>query len=258
MTDIDNGSRPNPTEQLRSILVLLATLGMIAFGWMALAGMVGDTTPAEMFRKYGTPVTPADYVFSIWALIHIGLIAFSLYQLLPTQVGRFTPVRSLYILTCVLNCAWIYFWTLGAVTLCLAVIVVLWLILLFILSRLTCGNGLEIFVIQAPFGLYFGMITGALLVNFAATLAYLDKMPTGGSAIALGSILVLLAAAIAVFVTIKFRNYFVPLAIAWVVTAIAIKQSSQTMIVVAAAAAVVACLIASLSFVTKLKSSETS
>jgi hypothetical protein len=47
----------------------------------------------------------------------------------------------------------------------------------------------------------------------------------------------------------KFKNYLAPLAVAWALTAIAIKQSGDTMIVVAAAIGVIACLIASLSVI---------
>jgi hypothetical protein len=68
-------------------------------------------------------------------------------------------------------------------------------------------------------------------------------------------VFILLAAAMAVFVRIKLSNHFYPLAIAWALTAIAVKQSGQTWIVLAAAVGVIACLIASLSFVMNMNSS---
>jgi len=72
----------------------------------------------------------------------------------------------------------------------------------------------------------------------------------------LAAALVLLAAALAILVRWKLTNYFYPIAVAWALTAIAVKQSGQTLIVVAAAIGVIACLIASLSFVMNLNSSE--
>ena len=68
-----------------------------------------------------------------------------------------------------------------------------------------------------------------------------------------GVVLIMIAAAMAVFIRLKFTNYFYPLAIAWALTAIAIQQSGQTWIVLAAAAGVIACLIASLSFVMNMR-----
>jgi len=61
---------------------------------------------------------------------------------------------------------------------------------------------------------------------------------------------------LAVFMRVKLTNYFYPLAVAWALTAIAVKQSGQTLLVSAAAFGVIACLIASLSFVMNLNSSE--
>ena len=54
---------------------------------------------------------------------------------------------------------------------------------------------------------------------------------------------------------LKSTNYFYPLAIAWALTAIAVKQSGKTLIVAAAAIGVIACLIAAVSFVMNMPSS---
>lgn len=256
MTDTNIGSGGNASERIRSILVLVATLGTIAFNWMSAVGYVSGVTPEQISDKYPTMVTPAGYAFAIWRLIYLGLSAFSLYQLLSSQVERFRPVRSLYIVSCVLNCVWIYFWHAEAISVCLAVILGLWLVLLLIVARLAgFRSSPEIFLVQAPFGIYFGWVTAASLVNFAVMLTYLGNMPSRTSAAIVGSVLIVLSAVVAILVRIKFRNFFFPLAVAWAATAIAVKQSSQTMIVVAAAIAVVVCLIASLSFVMNLNSS---
>ena len=112
-------------------------------------------------------------------------------------------------------------------------------------------------LVKAPFGIYFGWVTAVSLVSFAMLLAYLEVQLPASTATGLGVALLLFAAATGVVVRVKLTNYFYPLAIAWALTAIAVKQSGQTLIVVAAAAGVIACLIASLSFVMNLKSSET-
>jgi hypothetical protein len=49
-------------------------------------------------------------------------------------------------------------------------------------------------------------------------------------------------------------NYLYPFAIAWALTAIAVKQSGQTLIVATAAVGVIACLIAACTFVLNLNS----
>jgi len=110
---------------------------------------------------------------------------------------------------------------------------------------------------KVPFGIYFGWVTAATLVNFAVLLVYLRVGVSDSAAIAIGAALILLAAMLGIFVRITLTNYFYPLAIAWALTAIAVKQSGRTLIVTAAAVGVIACLIASLSFVMTLNSSAT-
>src|SRR6266704_1959270 len=118
MTEKNNQRAANSTERVRSILVLVATLGTIAFSWMSVAGYINGTTPGQISEKYNTIITPAAYALTIWFLIYAGLIAFSIYQLLPTQVERFGSIRSLYIASCVLNCIWIYSWHTEAIVVC--------------------------------------------------------------------------------------------------------------------------------------------
>ena len=66
--------------------------------------------------------------------------------------------------------------------------------------------------------------------------------------------LIALAVSVAVFVRLRFYNLLFPMAVAWALTGIAVKQSGNTAIVVACAVGVIACLIATLSFVVNLPS----
>src|SRR5215217_6321107 len=97
------------TSNLRSVLVLIATFGTIGLNWMAATGNINETTPKMTSDKNLSIITPADYAFSIWSLIYAGLVAFSIYQLSTSNANRFEKIRIPYILSCVLNCAWIYF-----------------------------------------------------------------------------------------------------------------------------------------------------
>jgi hypothetical protein len=245
------------TDRIRSILVLAATVGVIIFNWLAATGRLGSDTGA-ISDKYPTLVTPAGYAFSIWSLIYLGLIAFTIYQMLPANLSRFRPVRSLYIASCALNCAWLYFWHREQMALCFVVIFALWVTLGMICYKLRDPESLrDTWLAKAPFGLYFGWVTVAMFVNLAIMLKFLNVALPPSAETALAVVLVLVAAAFAVLVRLKLTNYFYPLAVAWALTAIAVEQSGHTAIVAVAAFGVIACLIASLSFVMNLRSSET-
>ena len=237
-------------------MVLAATIGTIAFNSLASMGYVNGVTPADISDKYPTAITPAGYAFSIWSLIYLGLVVFSIYQLLPANIGRFGPIRSAYILSAALNCAWIFFWHSDQIAISFVIIAALLGTLVFINYRLKETRSFaEAAAAKAPFGLYLGWLSAATLVNLVIMLKYL-RMDVSPYENALGAGLILLAAFFGVLIRIKFVNYLVPLAVAWALTGIAVKQSGKTLIVSAAAVGVVACLIAVLSFVVTLKGSE--
>jgi len=243
-------------DRLKSILVIVATLGVIIFNWFAATGVLGGIDTGAVSDKYPTRITPADYAFAIWSLIYAGLIAFSIYQALPKNSGRFRNIRTIYILSCAANCAWLYFWQQEAILVCLAVIFLLLGTLTFININLqkTDSYG-DFWLAKAPFGLYFGWVTVATILNAAIALAYLNVRVSDSLAVILGAGLIVVAAILGVIIRWKLTNYFYPLAVAWALTAIAVKQSGQTLIVVCAAFGVIACLIAALSFVMNMESS---
>jgi len=254
---IDMESESTATDRIRSYLVIAATLGVIAFNWIAATGRLGGVDTGDVSDKYSTLVTPAGYAFSIWSLIYVGILAFSIFQFLPANVTRFRAFRSLYIFTCALNCGWLYFWHQEQIVICFAIIVALCINLLVINYLLRDPETLaDVWIVKAPFGIYFGWVTAATFVNFAIMLKYLRVSLSPSAETALAVVLILILAGIAIAVRVSLTNYFYPLAIAWALTAIAVKQSGHTAIVVAAAVGVIACLIASLSFVMNLRSSD--
>jgi len=247
-------SKPLDADRIKAILVPVAAFGTVIFNWIAVMGLINGVTPEMISGKYPTPVTPAGYAFTIWIVIYIGLAAFSIYQLLPKHAERFRTVRTLFIVSCVLNCAWLYFWAFEMVGLCLATILALLAVIFVINTKLRNNESTtEYWTTKAPFGLYFGWVTAASAVNIAVFLVY---QKTGISALAMNILAVVLMVAVVaavIAVRVKFKNYLAPLAAAWALTAIAVKQSGDTVIVVAAAVGVIACLIAATSVIMDIK-----
>jgi translocator protein len=239
---IDAGNR------MRPILVLVATIATIAFNWMAAVGLVGGVTPEVISDRYPTVVTPAGYAFSIWSLIYLGLISFSIYQLRQHSTSVLNRVRTLYLVSCVLNCAWIYFWHREQIAVCLLLIMGLLATLLVIVINLK-GSGLRPLFTTAPFSIYAGWVTAASLVNLAVLLKANELIPSLYSWNVIGVLILLVSAAAAVVFRLKNKLYLYPMPIAWAATAIAVNQSGNTAIVVAASICVIVCLLMSVSFV---------
>ena len=235
---------------MRSILLIVATVATIVFNSMASAGYIGSVTTGEISDRYPTIITPAGYAFSIWSLIYLGLIGFSIYQALTRNLARFRPVRPLYVITCVLNCAWLYFFHREQLGVCLAIITALQISLVVMLVQFKRSNDTAgALLTQGVFGIYAGWVTAASLVNFAIFLVYAGVTMSNAAWSAIGVTALIAAAGIAAAVRFSLSNYFFPLAVAWAAAAIAIRQSGNTAIVVTAAICVIACLLLAASYV---------
>ncbi len=249
----------NNSERVKQFLVIVATVGVIAFNYLAASGALGGIETGAVSDKYPTRVTPAGYAFAIWSLIYLGIAAFSIYQALPKNLERFRSLRTAYISSCAANCAWLYFWHQEAILISVAMIFLLLGSLVYINARLrtTETNG-EFWLAKFPFGVYFGWVTAAAIVNAAIALVYLNVQVSDLLAVRLGAGLILIATALGIIIRFKLNNVFYSLAIAWALTAIAVEQSGQTLIVASAAVSVNILLIVTLTFLINLRSSSNS
>lgn len=234
------------SEKVKQILVIFATIGVIFINWLATTGYIGGVTPEVISDKYPTFLTPSGYAFSIWGWIYLGLIIFSILQAFPANLQKFFRIRIFYITSCLVNCAWIYFWHHDQIFLSLLVILSLLTILAVINLNLERENNLFTRIV---FGIYFGWVSVASVVN-GAVLLKANGVNFGENAeIWLASLVIAIVSVIGIFVRHKLPNIAYPIAIAWAITAIAVKQSGKTAIVFTAGIGVIALLISALSFV---------
>lgn len=239
---------PNNNQRIKQFLVIIATAGVIFINYLAATGRINGKSPQDISDKYPTLITPSGYAFSIWSLIYLGLAAFSIYQALPANSERFAKIRTFYILNCAANCLWIYLWHYEQILAALAVMFVLLGTLVFINLNLRKTETLKDFWVAAvPFSIYFGWITVATILNSAVALVFLGVKPADFPATVLACSFLVLATLLGVIMRIKFANAAYPLTVAWALTAIAVKQSGQTMLVTVAALGVAVLLISALS-----------
>ena len=72
-------------DTLRQVLVVLAVIAVIAEKSIAVALPLNGLDTGEISDRFDIFFVPAGYVFSIWSLIYIGLIAYAIFQALPGQ-----------------------------------------------------------------------------------------------------------------------------------------------------------------------------
>lgn len=246
-------------EKIRQILVPIATIGVIFVNYLAGTGKINNITPEVVSDKYATIITPAGYAFAIWSLIYLGMIAFSIYQLLPSQSDnpRFRRIRTVYILNCVANCAWIYLWHHEIIIGALGVMFLLLATLVYINLHLKNAETMaEIWLAKIPFSIYFGWVTVATILNFSIAFVYLGVRMTDLPSQILGAILIVISVILGILMRFKLGLVAYPLTVAWALTAIAVAHGGETIIVVTSAIAVIILLLTTLSFIFNMKSSE--
>jgi hypothetical protein len=232
----------------RQVVVLLSTIAVIVVNGLANALPLNGQSTGEISDRFKVYFVPAGYVFSIWGLIYLALIGYSIYQLLPSQREnpRLQRIGWLYVLSCAANVAWLFLWhyeifeiTIVAMGALLLLLIAIYLILGIGRTRVSTA---ETWLVRVPFSIYLGWITVATVANVTSLLDYLNWSGWGVSPEMWAVIMLIVAAVIASLVSLTRGDVAYVLVIVWAYVGIALKHSATTEVALTAwvAAAVVA------------------
>lgn len=169
-----------------AILNALSVLLVIGVNYISQALRLNNTTIGELSNQYDNLFTPAGYAFSIWGLIFLGLLAYSIFQIkrvfFSEKKSDFVHQTGYWFLIAnLLNASWViafvYEYT--------ALSVVIMLGILFSLVQIIVRTNMErwnapisvIAFVWWPICLYSGWIAVATIANIAA---YLTKIGWNG------------------------------------------------------------------------------
>jgi hypothetical protein len=212
--------RTRETFTMRRYLSLLFTLAVVAVNAAANILPINGVNTGEVSGRYPTGFTPAGWVFSIWALIYIGLAAFAVFST-RGRIGTESRVRSIepaYWLSCTANALWIFMWHYGFILAGLVLMLVILACLVFIYLRLrstSASSWSERLCVDAPFSLYFGWITTATLANLAAWFYAIETWPFGLPMDDWALLTVVTATAIYTAMGVKTRDVIYSLVFGW-------------------------------------------
>lgn len=218
------------TRQFATALIVLVTL---VVNGAANALPINQST-AAISDRFHVFVIPAGYVFSIWGVIYLGLIAFTVYQWrfgtdpVVERIGWLPAVSGIF------NTVWLLLFQYEVfvltVPLMLALLVTLIAIHLRLWSvrrELTTGSR---WAIRIPFSIYLGWITVATIANIAQTLSALGFDGFGIRPELIASVVLLLGLAIAARFTWEFRDAAYGFVIVWAYAGIVAKESSAFLV----------------------------
>jgi benzodiazapine receptor len=163
--------------------VFLQGINIISFiATVAVNVLAGYTTllngvmSSEVSDIYPTLITPAGFTFSIWGIIYMLLLVFSIYQVMPKNGDKLflTQISVLFALSGILKILWLFFWNYQLVTYSLTLMLALLAALIGIYLRLDVGRAdvslKEKLAVHLPFSIYLGWISIATIVNVAVAL----------------------------------------------------------------------------------------
>jgi hypothetical protein len=214
--------------------------GVLVVNTLSVVLPLNGRTPGEIADSFRVLFEPAGYVFSIWSLIYIGLVAFAVFQLLPSQRDnpRVRATDGWFALSCLANIGWIFSWHYGLYPLSMAAMLVLLasLIAIYLSQRsprsaaasLTLGTRI---LACAPFSLYLGWISVATIANAAAVLSWAGFSGFGVSPVAWTVIVSCLAAVLSAAMSIRNREIIFPAVVVWALIGEIVRQAAVPAIV---------------------------
>lgn len=188
---------------------------MVVWNYVVGAIGIGGQTISSASNKYENLFTPASYAFSIWGIIFIGLILFSLYLLYIAYQKNHRHQNLIiksapYLITAnILNSLWSYLFISDLLAWSLFTMFGILIILIITVVKLNMSrydaDFPTIAFIWWPISLYIGWISVAAIANNSA---YLSKI--GFDSIAFGdytwTIIMIIVATIINLLMIKYRN----------------------------------------------------
>jgi benzodiazapine receptor len=209
---------------------VLATLLTIVMNGLANALPLNGQLTGEISDRFKVFFVPAGYVFSIWGIIYLGLIVFSIYQVLPAQ--RENPdlrkVGYFYVVSCVANIIWLFLWHYNIFLLTLVAMLAILYALITIYQRLAIGKArptasMRMFV-HLPFSIYLGWITVATITNATSLLEFLGWNGWGIGPAVWAAIMLIAAVAISTLMSFTRGDIAYVVVLVWVFAGIAAKH----------------------------------
>jgi len=236
-------------------LVIITFLFTLIINSLANSLPINGLTTGEVSDSFNIYFVPAAYVFSIWGIIYLALIAYVIYQALPAQREdqRLMKIDPWFMVVNITNGLWLISWHYQAFVISVVIMLAILYALIRIFLALDLGKapnkGWFKWVVEIPFSIYLGWITVATIANVTQLLYFLN-WDGFGLAPELW-LVIMLAAAVIISALMSFTRRNVPhaLVLIWAFIGIAVKFPQVPLVNGAAwvaAGAVLAILVAAI------------
>ena len=158
-------------DTIRQYANLFSVILALTVNILASALPLNGQNTGEISDRFRVYFVPAGYVFSIWGIIYLGWIAFTIFQLQPSQreSPRLRRLGYLFAISNLANAAWLFCWHYNQFSWSVLVMLTLLGLLLTSYLRLNVNRAqvtrLEYWSVDVLFSAYLGWITVATVAN---------------------------------------------------------------------------------------------
>jgi len=220
-------------SDIRAYINIGALVVVLLMNFLSNALPLNDMTQQQLSAENPVLITPAPYVFSIWGLIYLGLIAFVVYQALPNfrENPAVKAVGILFVVSSLFNVLWLFFWHYQYVGWSLIIMLLFLATLVVIYFRLgavtTEKNIYDRVLVKFPFSLYLAWISAATIVNFNTWLYNIGWLGTGAGGVFFTILMIIIAALLALAVFYLRQDYIFAAVFVWALVGIGVRHGAD-------------------------------
>lgn len=226
-------------------IVINWALFMLVIAINALANIlpINGYNTGQISGFYPNYFVPAGFTFSIWGIIYLLLLNYSISftyftirkETFPEIKKYLDAITPYYWVTCILNASWILAWHyLQAFLSVLIMLAFLYcLIKIFILMQelATEIKPLHLFLLKTPFSVYIGWISVATIANITALLVSFKWTGFGIDPIYWTLVMISIAIVLSAYFIIQYKNIAYPLVVIWALWGIKASQGTKSALI---------------------------
>jgi benzodiazapine receptor len=212
------------------IVSLVAFVAMIVVNVLANVLPINGLDTRQVSDLYPSLFTPAGITFSIWSVIYVSLACFLVVSWMRKDDELIDELLPWFTVSCILNAMWIFAWHYLQPAMSVAIMVALLIVVakMFVqLHQETFTRLRDRIFLQLPFTLYLAWICVATIANISALLVAIKWDPAFLNDEDWTVVMMIVAALLAVKVTLDYRAPFFALVVMWALLGIHLRWSGR-------------------------------
>ena len=222
------------------IIIILSLVVVLVVNFLANALPINGLTTGEVSDQYPILFVPAGYVFAIWGIIYLGLIGFAIYSITSKGLAneRIDAITWWFAAENASNAVWIFLWHYQLFLLTLIPIFGLLISLVGIYLKLNIGmekrNSIEKLLVAAPFSIYLGWATVAVVANVSQALYSIGWQGEPLSMPFWTVLMLVIASVLGVLMIFLRKEVAYPLVLVWAFVGIWVKHGGTPSVAISA------------------------